>query len=72
VVIPDGFALAVRALPNNTGDIYLGKSKLWAEDVNARLTYSKGNGLTLKVQNANLVWVDAAVAGEGVDYWVEQ
>ena len=71
LIIPDGFELVVRALPNNTGDIYLGKSKDKAESATDRLTYSKGNGLTLKVKNANHVWVDVAVGGEGVDYWVE-
>jgi len=71
IVIPDGFELVVRALPDNTGDIYLGKSQEKAESETYRLTYNKGNGLTLKVKNANLVWVYAAVDGEGVDYWVE-
>jgi len=69
--IPDGFELVVRALPNNTGDIYLGKTKAKAESATDRLAYSKGNGLTLKVKNANQVWVDVAVGDEGVDYWVE-
>ena len=27
LVVPDGFALVVRALPGNTGNIYLGNSK---------------------------------------------
>ena len=71
LAVPNGFELVVRGKPGNTGDIYLGNSKVNAEDVNERLPYSKGNGLTLKVTNANLVWVDAAVPGEGVDYWVE-
>lgn len=71
LVIPDGFELVVRALPDNANDIYLGKSKSKAESATDRLTFSKGNGLTLKVKNANEVWVDAAVAGQGVDYWAE-
>jgi len=69
LVVPDGFELVVRALPDNTADIYLGKSKAKAESAADRVTFSKGNGLTLKVNNANLV--DAAVINEGVDYWVE-
>jgi len=71
VLIPDGFAIAVRALPGNTDNIYLGKSKAMAESATDRLTYSKGNGLTLKVKNANQVWLDVAVGDEGVDYWFE-
>jgi len=70
-VIPDGFELVVRALPGNTNNIYLGKTKALAESATDRLTFSKGNGLTLKVKNADQVWVDAAVADEGVDYWTE-
>jgi len=66
-----GNTLVVRALPKNTGDIYLGRTKDLAEDINERLSYSKGNGLSLRIQNTNSIWVDAAVAGEGVDYWVE-
>jgi len=60
LVIPDGF------------ELYLGKSKDKAESATDRLTYSKGNGLTLKVKNANQVWVDVAVGDEGVDYWFEE
>ena len=71
LAIPDGFELVVRALPANTNDIHLGKSKAKAESATDRLTFSKGNGITLKVKNANEVWVDATVADEGVDYWVE-
>lgn len=71
LVIPDGFELVVRALPANTDNIHLGKTKAKAESATDRVTFSKGNGLTLKVKNANEVWVDVVVGGEGVDYWVE-
>jgi len=70
-VIPDGFDLVVRALPGNTNNIYLGKTKALAESATDRLTFSAGNGITLKVKNADRVWGDAAVADEGVDYWTE-
>ena len=72
LVIPDGFALVVRALVGNTGNIFLGRTKALAEDTARRLPFSKGNGLTLNIKNANLVWVDSQVVSEGVDYWVEQ
>lgn len=72
LVIPDGFALVVRALPGNTGNVHYGKTKVLAESATDRITFSLGNGLTLKIKNANEVWVDAAQANEGVDYWVEQ
>lgn len=69
--VPGGFSLVVRALPGNTGDIYLGRTKALAEDADERITFSRGNGLTLQIHNAYRVWVDAALAGEGVDFWVE-
>lgn len=72
LVIPDGFTLVVRALVGNTGNIFLGQTKALAEDAARRLPFSKGNGLTLNIKNTNQVWVDAAVADEGVDFWVEQ
>ncbi len=72
MVVADGFELVVRALPGNTTNIFLGNSKANTEDTDKRLTFSAGNGPTLKVKNANEVWVDAVTADEGVDYWVEQ
>ena len=71
LTIPDGFELVVRALPGNDGNIFLGNSKANAEDADKRLTFSAGNGITIKVKNADRVWVDAAQADEGVDYWTE-
>lgn len=71
LAIPDGFELVVRALQGNDGNIFLGNSQANAQDANKRLTFTPGNGPTLRVRNANQVWVDAAQAGEGVDYWTE-
>lgn len=70
--IADGFELVVRGLPTNTDNIFLGETKAKAESADDRLQFSGGNGITLKVKNANLVWVDATVADEGVDYWAEE
>ncbi|KKL82641.1 hypothetical protein LCGC14_1982740 [marine sediment metagenome] len=69
--IPDGFDLVVRALLANGGAIYLGNSQDEAESSTAQIPFTAGNGLTLRVRNVNMVWVDALVSGEGVDYWVE-
>ena len=71
LIIPDGFELVVRALPGNTNNIYLGKTKALAESATDRLQFSAGNGVTLKVKNTDQVWVDADDDNEGVDYWVE-
>lgn len=71
--IPDGFKLTVIARTGNTGYIYLGKSK--GECANNKQRFDgleAGVAHSLRVQNANAVWVDASVDGEGVSWIVEQ
>lgn len=73
VAVPDGFELVVQAKPDNTGNIYPAKSKALAESATARFeSLGAGDAITLKVTNANLVWIDASVSGEGICYFVEQ
>lgn len=73
VAVPVGCQLTIIAKPGNTGTIYLGNSKANAESTSVRFDgLSAGLAVSLKVNNANLVWVDASVAGEGVSYIVEQ
>jgi len=71
--IPDGFKLTVIARTGNTGYIYFGKSK--GECANNKQRFdglSAGLAVSFRVQNANAVWVDASVDGEGVSWIVEQ
>lgn len=71
--VPDDCQLTVIAKPGNTGIIYLGNSKANAEDVSLRFDgLAAGLAHSLKVTNTDLVWVDAAVNGEGVSFSVEQ
>lgn len=73
IVVPVGCQLTIIAKPGNIGTIYLGKSKDDAEDTSARFDgLSAGLAVSLKITNANLIWVDASVDGEGVSYIVEQ
>ncbi len=73
VIIPDGFQLTIIAKPANTGTIYFGNSKANAESATNRFDgLSAGLAVSLKVTNANLVWVNASVNGEGISYIVEQ
>ncbi len=67
----DGFAVVIRAVPANTGNIYVGSSKANAESAALRITLAKGEAVELFIDDSDLVWVDAAVAGEGVEYWAE-
>ena len=73
VKIPDGCQLVVKSLHGNTDAIYLGKSELTVKNHDRRVTLPKEDAsTTFKVSNANLVWVDAEVDGEGVEYWSEK
>ena len=71
MLIPDGMEVVVRALPKNAGDVYVGKSKDLVKNVNKRIELEKKDHTNMRVQNTNMIWVDAAIAGEGVDYWCE-
>ena len=72
VPVPDGLELVVRANPSNTDDIYLGKNKTDATRSTTRITLAPGEATKLRVTNANVYYVDAAVSGEGVEYFVEK
>lgn len=73
LAIPDGCKVVVKSMHTNTGAIYLGKSEAAVKNVNKRTTLSRKNeSTTFKVTNANSIWVDAGVNGEGVEYWSEE
>lgn len=72
VRIPNGINLIVRAKPRNTDSIYLGNSKTNASRAVTRIELSAGEAAKLKIKNANLVYTDSVVSGEGVEYFVEQ
>ncbi len=71
--IPDGFKLTVIAKTGNTGYIYLGKDKGDCANSGRRFDgLGAGLAVSLRVKDANAVWVDASVSGEGVSWIVEQ
>ena len=73
VKVPDGCQLTIIAKPGNAGLIYLGYSKAAAESTTGRFdALDAGIAHSLKITNANLVWIDAANNGEGISYIVEQ
>jgi hypothetical protein len=69
--IPPGFDLVVRAKKGNTGDIYTGNSKARATRDTDRITLDAGQAIKLRESNANVVFVDAEIANEGVEWFVE-
>lgn len=71
--VPDGCQLTIIAKPGNAGTIYLGSSKALAELSTMRFDgLDAGVAVSLKVTNANKVWVDASSDGDGVSYIVEK
>ncbi len=72
LVAPVGLGIVVKAKSDNTELVYVGPSKLDAEDPTKRTSLAAGQAIILYVSNANLVWVDAVVALEGVETVVEQ
>lgn len=67
-VVPDGAELTVKAKGANTGTITVGNSSANAlNSGTAHFKLTAGQAVTLQVTNANLVWIDATVSGEGVE-----
>jgi hypothetical protein len=65
----NGRSILVVALSTNTDYIWIGESALQAQ---ARLIpLAAGQSLELTVNNSDLIWIDAAVGGEGVGLIVE-
>jgi len=71
--IPDGFKVILLAKPENTGYIYLGASKVQAEDSSTRFSrLEAGDSIPLQITTLKLIWEDVSVSGEGITYIVEQ
>lgn len=65
--IPNGFALVVKAMPTNTGNVGIAESQAAADLVTGDpIILAPGESVRLYINNANRVWVDAIVAAEGV------
>lgn len=67
--IPDGFTLFVRAYPDNSDAVYIGKSKANSEALITPL--EPGAYATLALTDVNEVWVNSLVTGDGVFWYVE-
>lgn len=57
--------VTVTANPANTGSIYVGDASVGSTN---GVVLAAGEHITLPVDNANLIYIDASVAGEGVSY----
>ncbi len=69
---PVGLGIVVKAKSGNEELVYVGSSQANAQNTAKRVSLAAGQAIILYVENANLVWVDAVAAGEGVETAVEQ
>lgn len=65
--IPDGYSLVVKGKKGNTGNVLIGESVS-----NLKYVMGPNEFISLRIANANLVFIDVTVNGEGVDCIVEQ
>lgn len=78
VKIADGFLLVVKAKKGNTGVISIGRTKSAAVNTTTRpnntnpFTLEANESVKLAITNANKVWIDSTVSGDGVELLVEQ
>lgn len=70
VNIPDGHMLVIKAPSSNTGVIEVGESQAIAQGANAFLL-AAGESIELQVVNADCIWIDTTVNGEGIRGIVE-
>lgn len=71
IPVPEGFDLVVKAKDGNTDLVYISDSKAGAENHATAFPLKASNALELGIPNANILWVDAIVANEGLDFIVE-
>jgi hypothetical protein len=66
-VIATGQKLTIKAKNTNTGRIRVGNSAANAQNVAVAFSLGANEAISLQVDNANKVWIDATVNGEGVE-----
>lgn len=71
ITIPDGYALVIKALPTNAGRVYIGHTAADAQVPANAYSLGPNEHAELKITNANLAYLDAAVANDGVEILVE-
>ncbi len=71
-VIPDGFALVIKAKVGNTGVIRVGNTQANAQNTAVAFTLKPLESISLSVTELDMIWIDATVSGEGVEYMVER
>ncbi|MEK6849556.1 MAG: hypothetical protein AABY01_03225 [Nanoarchaeota archaeon] len=70
--IPDGASLVVKSMAANSGTITIGNSSADALNTGSdHFKLSPGQSVSLQVKDANAIWVDSTVSGDGVEIVTE-
>lgn len=72
VKIPYRQMLVIKGRPNNTNAVFVAKSLAEASNPSMRYPLLQNEPVEYEIRNANVVWVDAVTAGDGVVCTVEQ
>ncbi len=72
VLIPYDKKVVIRALPANTGTIYVGNSKSDAEDTTKSFPLGNDDSVKYKIRELSQLWVNSTVNNEGIIWTVEQ
>ena len=72
IPVPNGFQVTVIAWPDNTGYIYIGKTKGDAEGAMSFRGLDAGLAHSLRITDVSLIWVTSTVDGDGASWYVEQ
>lgn len=71
-VVLHGTSLLVKAKAGNTGVITVGNSSANALNTGtSNFRLSQNQSIELEVNNVGLIWIDATVSGEGIEYIFE-
>lgn len=69
--IPEGFELKMKAKVDNTGRIFVGNSSANVLDAALRYSLEPGEPFPLAIDDIFKIWLDAEIAGEGVEFYYE-
>ena len=70
--IPSGYDLVIKALADNTSPVHIATTKANAENDAVAYQLNKGETVTVRITNTNLIWVDANTSGEGITFIAEK
>lgn len=72
VAIPYDHEAIIKASNANGGVIYIGNTKIEAEDAVFSYPLEPGQAIGYKISNLNHIWVNAATSGDSIVWTVEQ